>query len=159
MKSLMLSRPIGEAACNYDQATNAYCVRGIVQFANFAGTDLDGFFTKPQVRCWLLVGVWPVTLPNRSYRHCANGALSQVQTRRRVLPQAFSIYMAYLKKMATRVNTFTGVVYKNDPTIFAWDLLNEPRYPADQQPDRAPMLCRPACAACDVGHPSSGSSL
>ena len=51
--------------------------------------------------------------------------------------QAFSIYKAYVKKMATRVNTFTGVMYKNDPTIFAWDLLNEPRYPADQQPHRA----------------------
>ena len=69
-------------------------------------------------------------------RHCA-------------LPQAFSLYKGYLKKVATRINTFTGVAYKNDPTIFAWDLLNEPRYPADQQPDRALMLRRFASAVCN----------
>ena len=48
--------------------------------------------------------------------------------------QAISIYKAYLKKMATRVNTFTGVAYKDDQTIFAWDLLNEPRYPQTSNP-------------------------
>jgi len=71
----------------------------------------------------------------------------QVSDGHRVLPHAFSLYKGYLKKMATRVNTFTGVMYKNDPTIFAWDLLNEPRYPADQQPNRALMRCQPASAA------------
>ena len=60
-----------------------------------------------------------------------------------LLVQAFSVYKGYLKKMATRVNTFTGIMYKDDPTIFAWDLLNEPRYPADQQPNRA-LTCH-AC--------------
>ena len=70
-----------------------------------------------------------------------------------MLPQAFSLYKGYLKKMATRVNTFTGVAYKNDPTIFAWDLLNEPRYPANQQPDRALTQRHPASTAPNMSTP------
>lgn len=37
-------------------------------------------------------------------------------------------YKDYIKHFATRKNYFTGITYKDDPTIFAWDLMNEPRY-------------------------------
>ena len=36
-------------------------------------------------------------------------------------------YKAYIKKVLTRVNTITGIPYKDDPTILAWELMNEPR--------------------------------
>lgn len=37
-------------------------------------------------------------------------------------------YQDYIKHFVTRVNYFTGETYKDDPDIFAWDLMNEPRY-------------------------------
>ena len=37
------------------------------------------------------------------------------------------MYRAHLRYFTSRVNTFTGVPYRDDPTIFAWNLINEPR--------------------------------
>ena len=37
-------------------------------------------------------------------------------------------YKNYIKYFTNRVNYFTGETYKDDPDIFAWDLMNEPRY-------------------------------
>lgn len=36
-------------------------------------------------------------------------------------------YKQWIKKLLNRKNTFTGMVYKDDPTIMAWGLANEPR--------------------------------
>ncbi len=36
-------------------------------------------------------------------------------------------YKYYAHKLLTRVNTITGVTYKDDPTFFALELANEPR--------------------------------
>ncbi|KAK1319322.1 Mannan endo-1,4-beta-mannosidase 1 [Acorus calamus] len=40
-------------------------------------------------------------------------------------------YRDHVKTVLTRVNTFTNVAYRDDPTIFAWELMNEPRTPND----------------------------
>jgi mannan endo-1,4-beta-mannosidase len=40
-------------------------------------------------------------------------------------------YQAYVQYMINRVNTYTGIVYKNDPAIFMWELANEPRLESD----------------------------
>eukprot|EP00850_Spirogloea_muscicola_P019328 SM000188S03823 [mRNA] locus=s188:172457:174653:+ [translate_table: standard] len=37
------------------------------------------------------------------------------------------LYRDHVQRMISRVNTFNGVRYGDDPTILAWNLLNEPR--------------------------------
>jgi len=32
-----------------------------------------------------------------------------------------------MQRVLTRKNTVTGLLYKDDPTIFSWELMNEPR--------------------------------
>ncbi|CAI9785760.1 unnamed protein product [Fraxinus pennsylvanica] len=41
-------------------------------------------------------------------------------------PTLQSYYKADVKMVLNRVNTFTNITYKDDPTIFAWELMNEP---------------------------------
>ncbi|CAH9126827.1 unnamed protein product, partial [Cuscuta epithymum] len=41
----------------------------------------------------------------------------------------------YVKTMLTRKNTVTGIKYRDDPTIFAWELINEPRCMTDPSGD------------------------
>jgi mannan endo-1,4-beta-mannosidase len=38
-----------------------------------------------------------------------------------------SAYRAWVEHVVTRTNTLTGVAYRDDPTIFGWELANEPR--------------------------------
>ncbi|OEL15289.1 Mannan endo-1,4-beta-mannosidase 4 [Dichanthelium oligosanthes] len=40
-------------------------------------------------------------------------------------------YKNHVKTVLTRVNTMTGVAYRDDPTILGWELMNEPRCDAD----------------------------
>ena len=40
-------------------------------------------------------------------------------------PETRRLYREHLEKLATRRNTVTGVVYRDDPTIFGWELMNE----------------------------------
>jgi mannan endo-1,4-beta-mannosidase len=40
-------------------------------------------------------------------------------------PETRRLYREHLEKLATRTNTITGVVYRDDPTIFGWELMNE----------------------------------
>ncbi len=41
--------------------------------------------------------------------------------------KAQKMYRRHLKKIINRTNTFSGITYKNDPTILSWQLANEPR--------------------------------
>ncbi|XP_052189002.1 mannan endo-1,4-beta-mannosidase 5-like [Diospyros lotus] len=40
-------------------------------------------------------------------------------------------YKKHVKSIITRFNTITRIVYKDDPTIMAWELINEPRCNSD----------------------------
>ena len=44
-------------------------------------------------------------------------------------PIVKDIYKTYFFNIATRVNSITNVQYRNDPRIFCWELINEPRIP------------------------------
>ena len=44
-----------------------------------------------------------------------------------VNPTAAALYRQYVAVLASRVNTVNGRTYKDDPTIWGWDLMNEPR--------------------------------
>ncbi|MFT5765455.1 MAG: mannan endo-1,4-beta-mannosidase [Saprospiraceae bacterium] len=43
------------------------------------------------------------------------------------LKKAKALYWAHIETLINRKNTYTGKLYKDDPTIMAWQLANEPR--------------------------------
>jgi hypothetical protein len=40
-------------------------------------------------------------------------------------------YKNNVERIVTRVNSITGVAYRDDPAIFGWELINEPHVPGD----------------------------
>ncbi|XP_039121681.1 mannan endo-1,4-beta-mannosidase 2-like [Dioscorea cayenensis subsp. rotundata] len=50
-------------------------------------------------------------------------------------PAIRSYFKDYLKAILTRENHLTGIEYRDDPTIFAWELMNEPRCVTDPSGD------------------------
>lgn len=66
-----------------------------------------------QINSWYLPNYRPADDPQR-YTFFYQDA----RTRR--------LYQDWTSHVLNRVNTVTGVRYKDDPTIFAWDLMNEP---------------------------------
>ncbi|KAK9267485.1 hypothetical protein L1049_009911 [Liquidambar formosana] len=52
-------------------------------------------------------------------------------------PTIKAYYKAYIKAIVTRKNSISGVKYSEEPAIFAWELMNEPRCAANSS---APVL-------------------
>ncbi|XP_057455512.1 mannan endo-1,4-beta-mannosidase 2-like isoform X2 [Lotus japonicus] len=50
-------------------------------------------------------------------------------------PSIRSYFKNYIKTILTRKNTITGIEYRNDPTVFGWELINEPRCMSDPSGD------------------------
>lgn len=50
-------------------------------------------------------------------------------------PTLKGYYKSHVKAVVNRVNSITGIKYKDDPTIFAWELMNEPRCDSDPSGD------------------------
>ncbi|CAI0392348.1 unnamed protein product [Linum tenue] len=46
-------------------------------------------------------------------------------------PLVRTYYKNHIRTVLNRQNTFTGIRYKDDPTIMAWELMNEPRCTSD----------------------------
>ncbi|THU51317.1 hypothetical protein C4D60_Mb06t29750 [Musa balbisiana] len=46
-------------------------------------------------------------------------------------PVVKGYYKNHIQRLLTRINSITNVAYKDDPTIMAWELINEPRCQAD----------------------------
>lgn len=46
-------------------------------------------------------------------------------------PRTMRDYMTWVKFVIERRNTITGRIYRDDPTIMAWELINEPQAPLD----------------------------
>jgi mannan endo-1,4-beta-mannosidase len=44
-------------------------------------------------------------------------------------PQIKSIFQNYIQYILSRKNAYTNIKYSDDPTILAWDIMNEPRGP------------------------------
>ena len=50
-------------------------------------------------------------------------------------PSIRNYFKNYIKTVLTRKNTITGIEYRNDPIIFGWELINEPRCMTDPSGD------------------------
>lgn len=97
-------------ADNWQKADSTYNVRAFpaaCQYLCFVLAGTDGSCLLLQYAMW-------ATGTNQTDAFFAN-------------PTAIGLYQNHIKQIITRKNTITGVTYSNDPAIFAWDLINEPR--------------------------------
>jgi mannan endo-1,4-beta-mannosidase len=56
-------------------------------------------------------------------------------------PQIKQWFKDWIETLLTRVNTYTGVAYKDDPTIMLWELGNEPRCRGSNVYPASPTSC------------------
>ena len=58
--------------------------------------------------------------------------------------RAQDLYRRYVAHIVNRVNTVDGIAYKDDPTVFAWELMNEPRSDCADDPTPDHRYCDPS---------------
>ncbi|CAM8915411.1 unnamed protein product [Rhodiola kirilowii] len=90
---------------------NRYGVRLILSFIN----NYNDFGGRPQYVNWARSAGVSVSNDDDFYTH----------------PVTKSYYKNHVQRVMTRVNTITGISYKDEPTIMAWELINEPRSKTD----------------------------
>ncbi|KAG0465018.1 hypothetical protein HPP92_019182 [Vanilla planifolia] len=73
--------------------------------------NLNAFGGKAQYVRWAQAAGVNVTLADSFFSH----------------PNVKQYYRDYVKNILTRKNSYSGVTYKDEPAIFAWELINEPR--------------------------------
>ncbi|KAI4331758.1 hypothetical protein L6164_016715 [Bauhinia variegata] len=88
-----------------------YRVRLILSLAN----NYNDFGGRPQYVQWAKSAGVPVKNDDDFYTN----------------PIIKSYYKNHVKRVLTRINTITRTAYKDDPTIMAWELINEPRCQVD----------------------------
>ena len=59
----------------------------------------------------------------------------------RLFCSARNAFKYYVKAILMRRNSITGVLYKDDPTIMAWDLANEPWVLGDDSGQTLTVSC------------------
>ncbi|KAL5715801.1 mannan endo-1,4-beta-mannosidase [Ranunculus cassubicifolius] len=88
-----------------------YDIRLVVSLVN----NYNDYGGRPQYTQWAKNAGVPVSSDDDFYTH----------------PVLKNYYKNHVKSILTRVNTITKMAYKEDPTIMAWELMNEPRCQAD----------------------------
>ncbi|XP_074321504.1 mannan endo-1,4-beta-mannosidase 7-like [Silene latifolia] len=74
-----------------------------------------------------LVNSWDDYGGRKQYLAWANLTTTDHEDDFYINPTVKDFYKRHVKTVLTRVNSITKVAYKDDPTIMAWELMNEPR--------------------------------
>ena len=69
---------------------------------------------------------WVLGLPDDSYGDAVNHDRFYTDSR------ICEVFLAYVEHVINRRNRYTGLKYKDDPTIMTWELANEPRNRSDK---------------------------
>ncbi|KAI4331891.1 hypothetical protein L6164_016841 [Bauhinia variegata] len=88
-----------------------YRVRLILSLVN----NYNDFGGRPQYVQWAKTAGVPVNNNDDFYTN----------------PTVKNYYKNHAKRVLTRINTITRMTYKDDPTVMAWELINEPRCQVD----------------------------
>ncbi|GBG73728.1 hypothetical protein CBR_g17068 [Chara braunii] len=105
--------------------------------SNFSETALRDFdwlmneCSKRQIRLLVMFGNnWSIKLQYQSWLPANERGTSEDVFYTN--PRAKSWFKGLLSKVITRNNTVNGIKYSDDPTVFGWQLLNEPRCNSDK---------------------------